>query len=444
MITNIYEEYNNKKNELEEIDNIIEKKLIEEGHAVYLNVYHLSFINYFVQLLGFGFFHSSIEINGKEFSYSATEDEESGIFSNSIENSNLILKEKIYLGNTFYSENEINEILLLNIPYWLGKSYDPFLKNCNHFTKFFQKLLIEKKNIINDYPDYVNRITDYSIFFNCFYTPIKRLYGNIALSPNSGNNVEFISTRVDKISFKDDFSFNDGDSFPKFDTDINLIWNNSFNEKYNSCNKHTNFNNCDISKDNYSEQPSLKKKYILKNQKCFFESSMKYNFFLNSIFYNGNNSILKKYNNAEKFFSVRKFTQALKIYQELLKEIDLENNDNLDEEFKTIFSLSDYNYILNPKENVKNIVLKLKILHCIFYIFYKNNLIRDQELVSSSIFSLNKNDYFALFYKAFIKFYERNIPECVEIIKNGIEICIDNKFKKKFRQFNLLIEQLNF
>ena len=127
MITNKYEEYNNKKNELEEIDNIIEKKLIEEGHAVYLNVYHLSFINYFVQLLGFGFFHSSIEINGKEFSYSATEDEESGIFSNSIEDSNLILKEKIYLGNTFYTDNEINEILLLNIPYWLGKSYDPFL-----------------------------------------------------------------------------------------------------------------------------------------------------------------------------------------------------------------------------------------------------------------------------------------------------------------------------
>ena len=444
MIVNSFEEDNYKDYDLEEIDNLIEKKLIEEGQAVYLNIYHLSYINIFIQFLGFGFFHSSIEINGKEFSYSATEDEESGIFSNPIEDSNLVLKEKIYLGNTFYTDDEINEILLLNIPYWLGKSYDPFLKNCNHFTKFFQKQLIEKKNIINDYPDYVNRITNYSVFFNCFYSPLRRLYGNIALSPNSGNNVEYISTRVNNISLKNNLTFTSGDSFHKFETDINLIWNNSFNEKYNSFNKHTNCNNCDISKDNYSEQPYLKKKSIIKNQKCFFESSMKYNFFLNSIFYNGNNSILKKYNNAEQFFSVRKFTQALKIYQEILKEIDLENNNNLDEEFKTIFSLSDYNYILNPKENVKNIVLKLKILHCIFYIFYKNNLINDQELVSSSIFSLNKNDYFALFYKAFIKFYERNIPECVEIIKNGIEICIDNKFKKKFRQFNLLIEQLDF
>ena len=274
MITNIYEEYNNKKNELEEIDNIIEKKLIEEGHAVYLNVYHLSFINYFVQLLGFGFFHSSIEINGKEFSYSATEDEESGIFSNSIEDSNLILKEKIYLGNTFYTDNEINEILLLNIPYWLGKSYDPFLKNCNHFTKFFQKLLIEKKNIINDYPDYVNRITDYSIFFNCFYSPIKRLYGNIALSPNSGNNKEFISTRLNDISLKNDISLNIRNTFPRLE---NITKN--FNEKNFSFSYNHNLNNYEISKDNYSDQPSIKRKYIIKNQKCFFESSMKYNFF---------------------------------------------------------------------------------------------------------------------------------------------------------------------
>ena len=439
MITNIYEEYNNKKNELEEIDNIIEKKLIEEGHAVYLNVYHLSFINYFVQLLGFGFFHSSIEINGKEFSYSATEDEESGIFSNSIEDSNLILKEKIYLGNTFYTDNEINEILLLNIPYWLGKSYDPFLKNCNHFTKFFQKLLIEKKNIINDYPDYVNRITDYSIFFNCFYSPIKRLYGNIALSPNSGNNKEFISTRLNDISLKNDISLNIRNTFPRLE---NITKN--FNEKNFSFSYNHNLNNYEISKDNYSDQPSIKRKYIIKNQKCFFESSMKYNFFLNTIFYKGNNSILKKLNKAEQLFSDKKFTQALKIYQEILKEIDLENNNNLDEQFKTIFSLKDYNYTLNPKENVKNVVLKLKILHCIFYIFFKNNLIDEQELVSSSIFSLNKNDYFTLFYKAFLKFYERNIPECVEIIKNGIKICGDNKFKKKFRQFNLLIDELDF
>ena len=444
------ENINKNKYKMEELDDYIEKTLVENGQPVYLNIYHLSFINYFVQIFGFGFFHSSIEINEKEFSYSATEDEYSGIFSNLINDSNLILKEKIYLGNTFYNDNEINEILLLNTPYWLGKSYDPFLKNCNHFTKFLFKLLIEKENIINDYPDYVNRITEYGFFFNCFYSPIKRLYGNMIFSPNSGKNVEYISLPKNNISIKNELSFNlDRFSFQRIDTEFNLMVNGNFShqfyfEKNNSINNNTKNNNFEISKDNFSDQPTLKRRYSISEQKCFFEKIMKYNFFLNSIIYNGNNPILKKLVKADHFFANRKLTQALIIYQEILKEVDLEKNENLENEFKKIFSYNNHKYILNPKDNVKHLLFKLKILHCIFYIFFKNNLINDQELVSNTIFKLNKNDYFSLFYKAYIKFVERNIPECVEIIKNGIEICEDNKFKKKFRQFYILIDHLEF
>ena len=448
---NIEDNLDKNQYKMEDIDDYIEKKLIENGQPVYLNIYHLSYVNYFVQIFGFGFFHSSIEINEKEFSYSATEDEYSGIFSNSINDSNLILKEKIYLGNTFYNDNEINEILLLNTPYWLGKSYDPFLKNCNHFTKFFSKLLIEKENIINDYPDYVNRITEYGFFFNCFYSPIKRLYGNTILNLNSGNNVEYISIpKNDNISIKNELSYNlDRFSFHRIDTEFNLMVNGNMThqlnyEKNNSINNNSKNNNFEISNDNFSEQPSIKRKYSISNQQCFFEKIMKYNFFLNTIFYNGNIPILNKLVKADNFFANKKLTQALIIYQEILKEVDLEKNENLESEFNKIFSINNHKYILNPKDNVKNILFKLKILHCIFYIFFKNNLINDQELVSNTIFKLNKNDYFSLFYKAYIKFVERNIPECVEIIKNGIEICNDNKFKKKFRQFYILIDHLEF
>ena len=447
---NIVDNNIEKKDKIEELDDYIEKKLLEIGQPVYLNIYHLSFVNYFVQLFGFGFFHSSIEINEKEFSYSATNDEYSGIFSNLIEDSNLILKEKIYLGNTFYNNNEINEILLLNTPYWLGKSYDPFLKNCNHFTKFFSKLLIEKENIINHYPDYVNRITEYGFFFNCFYSSIKRLYGNTVFNPNSGNNIEYISLPRNNISIKNELSFNlDRFSFHRIDTEFNLMFKGHgsqpfYFEKNNSLNNDTKNNNFEISKDNYSDQPSLKRRYSISDQKCFFEKIMKYNFFLNSIFYNGNNPILKKLVKADNYFANKKLTQALNIYQEILKEVDLEKNENLENEFNNIFSFNNHKYILNQNDNIKHLLFKLKILHCIFYIFFKNNLINDQELVSNTIFKLNKNDYFSLFYKAYIKFVERNIPECVEIIKNGIEICNDNQFKKKFRQFYILIEQLEF
>ena len=47
-----------KKEENNELEEIIEKEKIEKGQPVYLNIYHLSSINYIIQLLGFGFFHT--------------------------------------------------------------------------------------------------------------------------------------------------------------------------------------------------------------------------------------------------------------------------------------------------------------------------------------------------------------------------------------------------
>ena len=176
-----------KKEEKNELEEIIEKTKIEKGQPVYLNIYHLSSINYIIQIIGLGFFHSSLEINNIEYSYSATDDEGVGIFKNRFieESKNIILKEKIYLGNTIFNDEQINEILMLNVPYWLGKSYDPFLKNCNHFTNFFARLLLNEEDLLN-YPTYINRFTDYGLYFNAFYTPIKRLYKNAFINQNNG------------------------------------------------------------------------------------------------------------------------------------------------------------------------------------------------------------------------------------------------------------------
>ena len=79
--------------------------------------------------------------------------------------------EKIYLGNTIFDEEQIKKIIYLQKPYWSGKSYHPFYKNCNHFTEFFsKKLLLENVN----YPQYVNRLTKYGMFLSCFYEPLKK------------------------------------------------------------------------------------------------------------------------------------------------------------------------------------------------------------------------------------------------------------------------------
>jgi hypothetical protein len=139
-----------------ELDKIIMDIKKEAGLGVYLNVYHLTVLNYFLQLLGFGFFHTSLEINDIEYSFRLCSGDGSGIFFNKYINGldKKWLKEKIYLGNTSYDINSVNEIFTLHIPFWLGKSYDLFKKNCNHFTKFFACLLLRTDEVVN-FPEYV-------------------------------------------------------------------------------------------------------------------------------------------------------------------------------------------------------------------------------------------------------------------------------------------------
>ena len=97
------------------------------------------------------------------------------------------------MGKTPYDINSVNEIFKLYIPFWLGKSYNLFQKNCNDFTKFFSGLLLRTNNVAN-YPDYVNRITIFADYFNIFYNPIKKLYFETNNAPfgSSSLNSEFI------------------------------------------------------------------------------------------------------------------------------------------------------------------------------------------------------------------------------------------------------------
>ena len=168
----------------------------EKGLRVYLNIYHLTIFNYILQFFGFGFFHTSLEINDIEYSFKLGNEDESGIFFNRFKDGieKKWLKEKIYLGNTPYDMNSVNEIFKLHIPFWLGRSYNLFQKNCNNFTRFFASLLLRSDNVIN-YPDYVNRITIFAQYFNMFYNPIKKLYLDINNTPSisSSLNSEFLA-----------------------------------------------------------------------------------------------------------------------------------------------------------------------------------------------------------------------------------------------------------
>ena len=229
----------NKRDRDNELDKIIINIKKEAGLGVYLNVYHLTVLNYFLQLLGFGFFHTSLEINDIEYSFKLCSGDESGIFFNRFKDGidKKWLKEKIYLGNTSYDMNSVNEIFKLHIPFWLGKSYDLFKKNCNHFTKFFACLLLRTEEVIN-FPDYVNRITLFAQYFSGFYKPIKKLYfDNTAVSDSF--NSEMINHEIENNE-NNNVNNNNNQNNNINEINNNMNNNNNENNNHNINNSHNN------------------------------------------------------------------------------------------------------------------------------------------------------------------------------------------------------------
>ena len=220
--------------ETEKIISIVKK---EYGLRVYLNIYHLTIFNYILQFFGIGFFHTSLEINDIEYSFKLGIGDESGIFINRFKYGieKKWLKEKIYLGNTPYDINSVNEIFKLYIPFWLGRSYNLFQKNCNNFTKFFAGLLLRNDNVIN-YPDYVNRITIFAQYFSMFYNPIKKLYFYNFNTPSisSSLNSEFLNDEVKENNNNENNKENN-------------CGGNSSNKELNSSNKESTEINVEIS-----------------------------------------------------------------------------------------------------------------------------------------------------------------------------------------------------
>ena len=376
----------------------------------------MSYANYIIQLLGFGFFQTTIEVNKIEYSFTPTEDDNSGIVFNNLGEGkkDIWLKEKIYLGNTIYDDDEIKQLLFLNIPYWLGKSYDPFLKNSNHFTKFLASILLRVESIAN-YPLYVNRIIEYGIFLNGFYSPIKRL-NQENKSKNEGNN----SSNESEINQIKDINSNSPED--NSNTDFNKDDRN------------------DITLDVENNLRSIPRNNQIND--AFFKRGIEKNIFLNIIIYTGNNDFLRKLCKADELLiTEKKFTQALNSYQYLLKEIDKDKNVYI--EFNNLFSIENTQYPID--ENSKhiddnNLILKLKILHCIYYIFYVRDFLYDEEIVAKTIQKLNNKDFYSFFYLSIVNLKQGKIDECYQMIKDGIEICNDIQFKEYFFKFKLFLE----
>ena len=254
------------------------KKEFKYGYPVWLNIYHLTCLNYFFQFIGLGIYHSTIEIYSYEYSFGPTKEDDPGFFRNKIGEigEKLILKEKLYLGNTIYSEKEFIKILELESPYWMGRTYDPFVKNCNHFSKNLSKILLNEDKI--NFPLYVNRMTKFASFFSSFYPPIKRLYGNLSRRITSQIKVNINMNNI-------------------FDLDnINISKNNNKND--NNCNTNTKYKN--LAEDNNDKSKSNEKlNEIAKDEIDKTIYKKKHSIDLNNISVNIKESNIKNLNKTE-------------------------------------------------------------------------------------------------------------------------------------------------
>ena len=156
------------------------KRVMEDRKAevVYLNIYNVSSANKVLEFLGFGFYHTSIELYKHEFSYGGHDYDVSGIVVVEAGNSaGLTLKERLPVGITYYCDFEIDDIVRRFGEFWIGQDYDPFEHNCNCFTKRFLSHIVDKEEYY--YPEYVNRFGNLGSLLRMWFKPLQTLVGDI-------------------------------------------------------------------------------------------------------------------------------------------------------------------------------------------------------------------------------------------------------------------------
>ena len=124
----------------------------------------------------------------------------------------LTLKESLPIGITYYSSDEINDIVDYFGEFWHGKDYDPFAKNCNDFTHALIGHICDKAEYY--FPSYVNRFTKLGAILKMWFKPLQDLIGNIV---DYDNVVEESSSSDSReysmvpMMYRDDIILNDQD-----------------------------------------------------------------------------------------------------------------------------------------------------------------------------------------------------------------------------------------
>jgi hypothetical protein len=141
----------------------------EEGVPVVCNVYDLSWgaeekeggkkkkVNSGLPGMGFGIYHSGIEVYGREISFGYSDDGSTGVFEVPAGCAGGVMpriafKEGVFMGRINRSRYEVDHLLARLADEYPGDSYDLVRRNCNHFANELCLALVGKK-----IPSYINR-----------------------------------------------------------------------------------------------------------------------------------------------------------------------------------------------------------------------------------------------------------------------------------------------
>ncbi|KAL3315943.1 hypothetical protein Ciccas_005419 [Cichlidogyrus casuarinus] len=122
------------------INTVLEEKNVPPGEPVYINVYDLHWTNEITKNVGFGIYHSGVQVYGKEYGYGGHPYEYSGIFEIEPKDADQMGQEFSYnqsvlIGHTYFNEASVDRFITSIQDEFGGSSYHLLRHNCNHFSE---------------------------------------------------------------------------------------------------------------------------------------------------------------------------------------------------------------------------------------------------------------------------------------------------------------------
>jgi len=116
-------------------------------------VYDLHPYNQYLHSLGFGAYHTAVQVFGREYSFGFHNSSETGVFSMPPRQvPNAVFRESIEAGHVYLTYAQFNVLLNGLKSEWAGNKYHLLKRNCNHFSRALLAALGLKA------PSFINRL----------------------------------------------------------------------------------------------------------------------------------------------------------------------------------------------------------------------------------------------------------------------------------------------